>query len=308
MWAALDLGSNSFRVLCFDEKNKQILGEYEKVVGTARGLKNDKQISKEALDKIIFAINESKKLLGFEPKNSTAYTTAALRYAKNKQQILASIFDATGVNFEIISAKKEAKLTLRAIKNALKREKIENNDFLALDIGGGSSELMIQREDKSFIKSFDFGIVTLFNECENFSELDKLENVLNKKTIELKDFLKDSLGANKKELKEFIFISTAGTSTTLAALKHKMHYKNYDKKKINTTKIYLKDLDFEFKRIKTLSENEIIEILGKGQKEFILIGIMILKKFYELLDKDYSIVIDDGLREGIMSEYYAKFK
>jgi len=305
MWAALDLGSNSFRVLCFDEKNKQILGEYEKVVGTARGLKNDKQISQEALNRIIFAINESKKLLGFNPKHCTAYTTAALRYAKNKKEILASIFENTGVNFEIISAKKEAKLTLEAIKNALQREKITNKDFLALDIGGGSSELMIQREDTSFIKSFDFGIVTLFNECRDFS---KLEELLNKKTLELNNFLRDSFDNYEKKLRDFIFITTAGTPTTLASLKHGMNYKNYDKKKINTTKIYLKDLEFEFNRIKSLNENEFFELLGNGQKEFILIGIMILKKFYELLNKDYSIVVDDGLREGIMSECYANFK
>ena len=56
---AIDLGSNTIRIVKWDcEKNEKI-AEYEKIIKTADNLVNTKEISKEALKRIIEAINEA---------------------------------------------------------------------------------------------------------------------------------------------------------------------------------------------------------------------------------------------------------
>ena len=57
----IDLGSNSFRVLKFDSLNFKILDEYHQVVGLADGLINSGNISLEALNRVIDAINIAKE-------------------------------------------------------------------------------------------------------------------------------------------------------------------------------------------------------------------------------------------------------
>lgn len=84
----IDLGSNSFRVLKFDCENFKILDEYHQVVGLADGLINTQVISQEAQERVIEALKIAKEKLKFEPKDAICVTTAAMRKAKNSQEVL----------------------------------------------------------------------------------------------------------------------------------------------------------------------------------------------------------------------------
>lgn len=64
----VDLGSNSFRVLKYDCKIHKIIAEYNEVVGMADGLVDSGIISKEAMLRVIAAINHSCKILNYEAK------------------------------------------------------------------------------------------------------------------------------------------------------------------------------------------------------------------------------------------------
>lgn len=294
MQACIDLGSNSFRVLKFDCSTMEVLGEFEKVVGTAEGVATTGLISDEAIVRIITAINESQEKLKYNPSKTVALTTAAMRYAKNSSEVIKKIYNQTGVMFKIISGDEEARLTLLAIEYGLKREKITSSKFIAADIGGGSTEIIIKENDNVISKSFEFGIVTLANCSES---LDDARDILAKKIEPLLEFLEN------KDLSNHIFVATAGTPTTIAALKLGMNYFNYDKHKINGTEVTIEDIDHQFNKIDNLNDDEVYEVLGARKKKFVEVGIVIFKKLYEILGKNSSIVIDDGLREGIMIDY-----
>ncbi len=62
---AIDLGSNTLRVLEYDCKNKKVLGEYEKVVKTADGLAEHGLVNDEAISRVIEAIKEAQESLNF---------------------------------------------------------------------------------------------------------------------------------------------------------------------------------------------------------------------------------------------------
>lgn len=287
---SIDLGSNSFRVLRFDCDNCTSLGEYEKSVGTADGLTETASISKGAVKRIVDAINESIDMLHYEPSEAVAVTTQAMRVAKNSIDVLKEIQTQTGVNFQVIDGQREAELTLLAMEYALKRENLPNDKFVLLDIGGGSTELIIYNCGNKKIKSFSFGIVTLTQSKDKKGDLEKFEEEV-LEFIEIFDF------------SEFSFIATAGTPTTIAALKHGLEYATYNKSIVNGTQLTLEDVESLQSELQLLSKEKLIEKVGSGREDYIDTGVDIFKLFYKTLQKKFSIVFDDGLREGVAIDH-----
>lgn len=292
MVITIDLGSNSFRVLKYDCLNNRLISEYQEVVGMADGLNDTGIISQKAQDRVIKAINKSIELLDYNTKDAICVTTAAMRMADNSQEVLENLKKQTGVDFRIIDGLEEAKLTLLAIQYALKREKIKSKKFVLLDIGGGSTEIIINNGLDYVSHSFNLGIVTLTQ--KNFTP-DELFKYLELKKLEIRNFI-DSVNIN---LDDFIFVSTAGTPTTIAAIKQGQDFFHYDRESINGTFVNFNDLDFCLDILKKASRQEIIKLVGSGRVEFIEIGIYIYRTIFEVLNKKQSIVFDDGLREGV---------
>jgi len=290
---SIDLGSNSFRVLKYDCKEHKTIAEFEKTVGTADGLIKSKKISNKALKRIIDAINESKKIVDYKGYEAVAMTTQAMRVASNSKEILQSIKDQTDVSFTIIDGIREAKLTLLAMQYALKRENLPSDDFILLDIGGGSTELIIYQDSKEIIKSFPYGIVTLSQSNDKIKDFNLFKDLIN-------DFIKD------KNILASQFLSTAGTPTTIAAIKQGLDFQSYDKYKVNGTTLNLLEIQNIQNKLLNLSKDQLEKKVGTGRDDYIDTGIEIYKLFYKSLKKDLSIVFDDGLREGIAIEQCLK--
>ena len=292
----IDLGSNSFRVLKYDYKNHKIISEFNEVVGMADGLVETLNISKDAIIRVINAINKASQDLNFDPKDAVCVTTAAMRKALNNKEVLSFFEEKTGAKFSIIDANEEARLTLLAVKYALKREKINSENFVLLDIGGGSTEIVVNTAQNYEAKSFDFGIVTM---TQKSIKKEDLEKDLNDRKIQIKEFL-TSL---KIDLKDYSFVATAGTPTTIAAIKLGQDYFSYDRNIVNGTKVNLNDLEDSLKIFKSHSKDELTKLVGQGRVEFMEVGTYIYKMVIEVLQKDESIVLDDGLREGVAINY-----
>ncbi|MDC0933765.1 exopolyphosphatase [Arcobacteraceae bacterium] len=285
---SIDLGSNSFRVLKFDCKLKKSLAEFDITVGTADGLSQTGNISKEALQRIIHAIKTSIEIVDYDPKSAIAVTTQALRIANNSQEILDEIKKQTGIDFKIIDGKQEGELSLLSIQNALKRENLQDTDFVLIDIGGGSSELVIYQNGTSYIKSFAFGIVTLSQSSNQERDFKIFEN-------DITTFL----NTNNYDLSKSLFISVAGTPSIIAALKNGLDNKDYDKEVVNGTTLTSQEVVDIQDKLNSLSKDELIQKVGTGREDFINTGMLIYRLFFKTLKKETSIVFDDGLREGV---------
>ncbi len=297
---SIDLGSNSFRTLLYDGLNHKIIDEYQEVVGMADGLVDSKKISVEAQNRVIRAVKRSIEKLKFNPKDAICVTTAAMRMADNSKEVLKRFKDECGLDFKIINGEEEARLTLLAVKYALKREKKESEHFALIDIGGGSTELIINNGNEYFAKSFDIGIVTLSQKYKN--NQNELLKELDGRKEEISHFI-ESLNIN---IDDFNFVATAGTPTTIAAVKLGLNFNNYDRNLINGTQLTFKEIEDFLHKFRTLSKEEIYELVGGGRTDFIESGVFIFKLFYTILNKDKSIVFDDGLREGVAIEHALK--
>jgi len=283
---SIDLGSNSYRVLQYDCFKKETIGEFEATVGLADGLSKTGLISNDAIERVVDAIKKSIQKLNFDPEKAVAVTTHAMRKAKNSSEVIERLQKVTGILFQVINGEIEAELTLLAMKFALKRENIEAKKFFLLDIGGGSTELIYSTDEKKILKSFPFGIVTLSQAMDKQEELERLKK-------EVESFL------SPIDTKEAIFLSTAGTPTTLAALKNGLRYATYDKTIVNGTTLNKEEVVQRKSYLQSLVKEELIKEVGSGRDDYIAAGISIYLLFFEALNIEISSVFDDGLREGV---------
>ncbi len=293
MVVAFDLGSNTLRTVKFDCQARERVNEYEKIVKTADGLQESGEIKKITIEKIVEAIKEAKKFIDVKDDEVVAVTTAALRIASNSEKVLKIIKKETGVEFKIISGTEEANYTALAVSERLKKLDLQNEDFLLLDLGGGSSEVYIKKEQRSFIKSFPIGIVTL---TQKYDSIKQMQESLECETKEIKKFVDEIYSSFSKPK---LFVSTAGTATTLASFKLGLDYEHYEYSKVTGVVLSIDDIKTALSKLLSMDEDERNRWVGVGRSDLIISGISILLKILQIADFENMVVIDDGLREGI---------
>ena len=290
---AIDLGSNTLRVTKLACATDTFIAAYEKIVKTADMLESTGVIHHAAVDRIIYAIKEAKEQIDFSSAVVKAVTTEAVRQALNSDEVLARIAKETGVIFEIISGEEEAELTLLAVKFRLEKLHYAARNFILVDIGGGSTELIFHYGEKTLSKSFPVGIVTI---AQRYETLDDIEAVLPKEMLEMQMFCAEVYATMGKTE---AFIATAGTPTTVAAMKLGFNYETYDPKKINGTSLKQEELDVYLKKLLSMPFEAREIAVGTGRSDLIAAGILIFKEIYRIVEFGSCIVIDDGLREGL---------
>ena len=298
--AAVDLGTNAFRVLIQEKHRKSYSNilKYREIVGLGKYLYhgNELRLPKKyysALNKIFLLLKkynvEKVKIVG----------TSVFRDAANKQQIKSEFFSKWKYKLNIVSSKIEAELTAKgAISKFTKK-----NKYLVVDIGGGSTELVLVRGDTiySYI-SLDIGVVKMLKKFNNHNKYS-----INDLT-EISEYVANFLNFNKIDKKflnnDFTIIMNAGTPTTLAAIDLKME--QYDEKKISGHKMGLAKTHKILNLLSKMTWRERLNIVGleKGREKVIVFGIIILIKIVEFFNKKNYLVSDSGVLEGIFEKYF----
>lgn len=145
--AAVDLGSNSFRMLVAQvvktPSGTQLrpIDTLRESVRLAAGLTDSKLLGNDAYQRGISAIHRfGERIRGFDPFRVRAVATNTLRVAKNASNFVRDAEEALGFSIEVIAGVEEARLIY--IGAAHEVSAVQGNR-LVVDIGGGSTELII---------------------------------------------------------------------------------------------------------------------------------------------------------------------
>ncbi len=165
--AAIDIGSNAVRLQIVRTTEKNGTELFKKVefvrlpVRLGDDAFKDGKISKEKAKVFYKAIKSFKHIMDiFEVDHYMACATSALREATNGKKIIEKVLEKTNLNINIISGKAESKIILRSIDTLFE----ENNNYLTIDVGGGSTEMtVIQNQKVIHSVSFDIGTVRMFD-------------------------------------------------------------------------------------------------------------------------------------------------
>jgi exopolyphosphatase / guanosine-5'-triphosphate,3'-diphosphate pyrophosphatase len=160
IYAALDLGSNSFHVLLarFEGRRLVVLDRYKDTVRLASGLLDDGNLSEEAVVRALKALEKiAERIRPLPPAYVRVVGTNTLRAAKNRDVFLVRAEKILGVPINIISGLEEARLIYLGVAKDFTPE---DRTRLVVDIGGGSTELVLGRNKPLKLESLYMGCVS----------------------------------------------------------------------------------------------------------------------------------------------------
>lgn len=139
----IDIGSNTIRMAIYEieERHVDMLMKKKHTVGLASYLK-DGVMQQSGIDKTVEILQEFRSFLeSFRIREITAFTTAALRNARNSREAVAEISQRTGIPIQIISGDEEAELDFIGATHDLSED-----SGILVDIGGASTEIVLFHE------------------------------------------------------------------------------------------------------------------------------------------------------------------
>ena len=170
----IDIGSNTIRMAVYliEGGHFEQLMKRKHTVGLASYVE-DGVMQPEGIERAVETLLEYKDFLHcFNITKVAAFTTAALRNAKNSAEAVGEIERRTGIDIQVISGDEEATLDFIGATHSL-----NNDSGLLIDIGGGSTEIVTYRERQiqyktslpigslGFAKKYVSGILPTMQEC-----------------------------------------------------------------------------------------------------------------------------------------------
>lgn len=160
LYAAIDLGSNSFR-LEIGQMDAGQLRRVEYIKETVRqgnGLDSERNLSEDAMARGWECLARfGERIAGFEPQQVRAVATQTLREARNREVFLAKAKQILGFPIEVIAGREEARLIYLGVSHLLPQS---DERRLVVDIGGRSTEMILgQHETASTLASYPVGSV-----------------------------------------------------------------------------------------------------------------------------------------------------
>jgi len=186
--AAIDIGSNAARLLISDViPGPQATPEFIKVVLVRVPLRlgfdvfDKGEISSARAEKIVKTIKAYKLLLDvYEVKHIKACATSAMRDAANGAEIIKRVKAETGIKIHIITGQEEASLIY---ENHIAENMKDDESYLYIDVGGGSTELTFFSDGKLIFKeSFNIGTIRLLKNQVTEAAWDEMKEFIRKRT------------------------------------------------------------------------------------------------------------------------------
>jgi exopolyphosphatase/guanosine-5'-triphosphate,3'-diphosphate pyrophosphatase len=298
-FAAIDLGSNSFHMVIARvvDGAMQVLGRLKQRVHLADGLSADNVLSEEAIQRGLSCLALfAERLQGFSASNVTIVGTHTLRQAVNAQDFLQRAADVIPYPIEVISGHEEARLIFMGVEHT----QPEKGRKLVIDIGGGSTELVIGEDfEPKLVESRRMG-------CVSFANLYFPNGVISQE-----NFRRARLAAAQKletlawQYRLLGWQYALGASGTIKAACEVLQAMGEKEKLITPERLaLLYDEVMKHKSFAALS----LPGLSEERKAVFVPGLAILHGVFDALAIRELRLSDGALREGVLYEMEGRFR
>lgn len=307
--ASIDIGTNTFRLLIAEIYHQDKLDNYsikeiysERVITRiGDGLQETGSLKRTAIERGLETLQKFSDIISCHNVYKTsAVATSAMREAKNSTYFLQEVKDRTGFEIEIISGEKESEITAAGMLIDM----VKPHSAFMIDIGGGSTELIMMSNYKPLLKeSLHLGVVYLANKYMKHDP--PLEQDLNIMKEEITQQIASVAASFKRSfIEKTILIGTAGTVTTLATIAQNLV--SFDHKRIHNYKLSLENIKNIFSDIATIHSQDRADYIPfePERLDIIVPGTLILLKLMEMFSFNEITVSNYGLREGILINLY----
>jgi exopolyphosphatase/guanosine-5'-triphosphate,3'-diphosphate pyrophosphatase len=305
--AGIDIGTLTCRLLVGRVSEGGRLTEIHsdrRILRLGEGVDRDHLLRPAAVARVVETLRDWRAVINSHHVDAQiAVATSAVRNARNREEFLGRVKQEVGFDVEIISGEEEARRTLLGIRSGLPAGV---SSMLGLDIGGGSTEFILDRPGRTpVMHSIEIGVVRLTERLltgdpPTVDQVRSARELIQKETEQVRTMLGELAGTT--------FVGTAGSITTLAAMAQKLT--TYEPIRIHNYRLSLdrvRELEREILS-KTVAQRRNMPGLESGREEVVVAGTLILRGVMETLGFTEGLVSDVGLREGILLDLAARLQ
>lgn len=297
--AAIDCGTNSIRLLIMDyQKADQSLTEIireMRIVRLGEGVDQTKSFSEAALTRTKAAIEEYAKLIEhYSVEKIRFVATSATRDANNRDIFFAIVKKALGVEAEVITGEEEAALSFAGATRSL-ASKLEG-PFLVIDLGGGSTELVVGQQNPTTAYSMNVGCVRMTERhAPGGNPTDSQEQAI-------RADVRAALAAAREKVdlsNVKTVIGVAGTVTTVAA--HALKIDKYDPNVLHGAAISSQQVSqtaADFIKL-SFEERTALPYMHPGRVEVITAGAIVLDEIIKEIKANKLIASERDILDGV---------
>lgn len=294
--AAVDCGTNSVRLLIadVDGMTKADVHREMRVVRLGQGVDRTGELAPEALERTRLALVDyavTCRALGVERTRMVA--TSATRDARNRSDFSEMVLAALGVAAEVVTGQEEAALSFDGATRDLDPAE---GPFLVMDVGGGSTELVLGTGSVLAASSVDVGCVRLTE--RHFADDPPTPAQVAAAEADI-DAALDLVRQDVPVSRTRTAIGLAGSVTTVAALA--LGLQGYDAGRIHLSRIAAVDIAAVSQRLLTMtrSERASLPVMHPGRVDVIAAGALVLAVLVDRLGLSEVLVSEADILDGI---------
>ena len=284
MRAAIDIGSNTVRLLIGEVVDGQVKVQRQQIITTRLGkTKVGGNLSAEGKEKTLAALAAFAEIMQAEgvTEKPIVAATSAVREAADGQDFRQQVQDKLGWDLQILSGEQEANCSYTGAAS------VGQGDDVVIDVGGGSTELICRQPDGTVAgKSVKVGAVRLY--VGEVAEED------------LPQILAALLTVLPDDGRQRQFISVGGTITMLAAMLAGIT--EYSREAVSGRVVMVEELNSLQAELLPLTPAERLQKypLMQGREDVICAGIAIYLQLAALLAAKEFVASDAGLLDGLL--------
>ncbi len=297
--AAIDCGTNSIRLLISDIETStntatDVVREM-RIVRLGEGVDKTNAFSPRALERTFKAVDEYDKLLiKHNVEHVRFVATSATRDAQNKAMFIKGVIDRLRIVPEVIAGVEEAALSFDGATRSLRQK--HSAPFLVIDLGGGSTELVIGDKEPTGAYSMDVGCVRMTERHTPGGNPTKAQEEAIR--TDVRNALQ--VAATKVDWKTAkTVVGVAGTITTVAA--HVLNLKTYDPDVLHGASVTAEQISQTAQDFITLTpaQRGALPYMHEGRIEVITAGSIVLDEVMKGIGAKNLIASERDILDGV---------
>ncbi|WP_281170694.1 DUF501 domain-containing protein [Brevibacterium album] len=279
--AAFDCGTNSLRLLVADVAPDGTLTELARemrVVRLGQGVDATGEFAPEALERTFAVCEEYARIVeSLAPQRRRFVATSASRDVRNRETFIAGVRERLGIEPEVIEGAEEAQLSFRGATAGLDAP----GPHLVMDLGGGSTELVVGLGGAETGHSMNIGCVRLFERWLRHDPPTAEELAALRADVE-QAFAEASAHVDIASARTLVGV--AGTITTVAAAV--LELPAYDREAIHGSVLGREQIVAAADRLAamTAEERRSLPYMHPGRADVIAAGAQVFARLVELID------------------------
>jgi exopolyphosphatase/guanosine-5'-triphosphate,3'-diphosphate pyrophosphatase len=296
--AVVDIGTNSTRLLVCEREEDRIADELERhstVTRLGAGVDADGRLADEAMKRVYATVDEYTELIERHGVDrAIAVLTSAVRDAANGQEFAESIRERYHLEPHVISGDEEARLTYLGATS--ERDPHDQTPTVVIDIGGGSTEIVIGRgHATTFHVSTQAGVVRqterhLHEDPPTGPELEETRQ-------DVRATVREGV-PERERLNVERAIAVAGTATSLGAIAQELE--PYDPDKVHGYRLSREACEEILERLASIPLEDRREVPGlhPDRAPTIVAGVIILVEVLRLFGLEEVEVSEHDILRG----------